>query len=284
MKRFWLGAIGLLGLLFIIGGCSQGSGGSGAEEDGKKVVKVAISDEVNPPFLYADENNNPIGYDMDYMREVEKRLPEYKFEYIWGEEESNLVGVATGKYDFAINWFFKNPEREEKFLFPEHEYGYSLTSLVTKKDRNDIKTLDDMVGKKFPPMSPSGGLRAILNEYNEQHSDRPLTIESMDSPSNAENLKLVDKGKADAMFINVTTFNEVQKELNLDLKVAGIISKEPIWTVFNKKNEELAKKMDEVTVELKEDGTLSELAEKWFGVDFFKDLEYINQEGFKFEK
>lgn len=141
-----------------------------------------------------------------------------------------------------------------------------------------------MVGKKFPPMSPSGGLRAILNAYNEQHPDRPLTIESMDSPSNAENLKLVDKGKADAMFINVTTFNEIQKELQLDLKVAGIISKEPIWTVYNKENEELAKKIDEATVELQEDGTLSKLAEKWFGVDFFQDLEYINEEGFKFEK
>ncbi|RST71500.1 transporter substrate-binding domain-containing protein [Siminovitchia acidinfaciens] len=281
MKKIWAGAVALVGLILITSGCSQSSG---KEDDGKQVVKVAISDEVNPPFLYADENNEPIGYDMDYMKEVEKKLPDYKFEYIWGEEESNLVGVDTGKYDLAINWFFKNPERQEKFLYPEHEFGYSLTSLVTKKDRDDIKTLDDMVGKKFPPVSPSGGLRAILNAYNEKHSDNPLTLESMESPSNAENLKMVDKGKADAMFINVTTFNEIQKELDLDLKVGGIVSKEPIWTVYNKDNAELAKEIDNVTAELIEDGTLSKLAEKWFGVDFFQDLEYINEEGFNFEK
>lgn len=282
MKKLWAGAVALLGLILIISGCSQSA--ANKSDDGKKVIKVAISDEVNPPFLYADENNEPIGYDMDYMKEIEKKLPDYKFEYVWGEEESNLVGVDTGKYDFAINWFFKNPEREEKFLYPEHEFGYSLTSLVTKKDRDDIKTLDDMVGKKFPPVSPSGGLRAILNAYNDNHPDNPLTLESMDSPSNAENLKLVDKGKADAMFINVTTFNEIQKELDLDLKVAGIISKEPIYTVFSKDNEELAKEIDQATVELTEDGTLSKLAEKWFEVDFFQDLEYINEEGFNFEK
>lgn len=282
MKKLWAGAVALLGFIFIISGCSQST--AKESDDGKKVVKVAISDEVNPPFLYADENNEPIGYDIDYLKEVEKKLPDYKFEYIWGEEESNLVGVDTGKYDFAINWFFKNPERQEKFLYPEHEFGYSLTSLVTKKDRDDIKTLDDMVGKKFPPVSPSGGLRAILNSYNDQHPDNPLTLESMDSPSNAENLKMVDKGKADAMFINVTTFNEIQKELNLNLKVAGIISKEPIFTVYSKENAELAKEIDQATVELTEDGTLSKLAEKWFGVDFFQDLEYINEEGFNFEK
>ncbi len=281
MKKLWAGAVTLFGLILFISGCSQSTT---KESDGKKVIKVAISDEVNPPFLYADEKNEPIGYDIDYMKEIEKKLPDYKFEYIWREEESNLVGVDTGKYDFAINWFFKNPERQEKFLYPEREFGYSLTSLVTKTDRDDIKTLDDMVGKKFPPVSPSGGLRAILNAYNEQHSDNPLTLESMESPSNAENLKMVDKGKADAMFINVTTFNEIQKELDLDLKVAGVVSKEPIWAVYNKDNTELAKEMDKATSELIEDGTLSKLADKWFGVDFFQDLDYINEEGFNFEK
>ena len=37
-----------------------------------------------------------------------------------------------------------------------------------------------MVGKKFPPMSPGGGLRSILNGYNANNPDNPLTIESME--------------------------------------------------------------------------------------------------------
>lgn len=280
MKRFWAAILGI-GLIFNIAGCSSSSTGSNGYSD-KEVIKVALSDEINPPFLFTDENNDPIGYDVDYLKELEKKLPEYKFEYIFGEEETNLVGVGTGKYDFAINWFFKNPERQEKFLFPEHEFGYSLTSLVTKKSRNDIKTLDDMVDKKFPPVSPSGGLRSILNSYNDQHPDNSLTLESIENPSTADNLKRVSDGKADAIFINVTTFNEAQKKLNLDLKVSGIVSKEPIWTVFNRNEKELAKKIDKATAELTEDGTLSKLAEKWFEVDFFKDIDYIKEEGFKF--
>lgn len=283
MRKLLLLATIILGLSVFVAGCSDSSESSNETEDGKQVIKVAISDEVNPPFLYADENNEPIGYDMDFLAEVEKRLPEYEFEYIWGEEETNLVGVDTGKYDFAINWFFKNPEREEKFLYPEHEYGYSLTALITKTDRDDIKTLDDMVGKKFPPMSPSGGLRTILNAYNDKNPDNPLTIESMDAPSNAENMKMVDRGEADAVFLNVTTFNAVQEELNLDLKVGGIISKEPVYIVYRKDHTELAEKIDEITVELIEDGTLPELAEKWFDVNFFEDLDYINEQGFEFE-
>ncbi len=283
MKKLILTAIVALVSIFIIAGCSNDAS-NGKTEDGKKVIKVALSDDVNPPFLYTDDENNPIGYDMDYLKEIEKKFPDYTFKYQFGEEETNLVGVATGKFDIAINWFFSNPEREEKFLYPENEYGYSLTSLITKKDRNDIKTLDDMVGKTFAPMSPGGGLRSILNGYNNKHQDNPLTIESIDHPSNANNLKLVNEGKADAVFLNKTTFDAVQKELNLDLKVGGIVSKEPIYVVFNKEHTELAEQFDKATAELIEDGTLSKLSEKWFGTDVFQDLDYINEKGFEYKQ
>ncbi|ASV68184.1 MULTISPECIES: transporter substrate-binding domain-containing protein [Cytobacillus] len=279
MKGLKITFLLIISVLFIAG-CSSSS--NGTTEDGKKVITVAISDEVNPPFLYADDNNEPIGYDMDYLKEVEKKLEDYHFEYVWGEEEANLVGVDTGKYDFAINWFFKNPEREEKFLYPEQEFGYSLTSLVTQPNRDDIKTLEDMVGKKLAPMSPSGGLRTILNSYNKNNPDEQIDIESIEFPSNADNLERVNDGKDDAMFINVTTFNAVQKELDLNLKVAGIVSKEPVYTVFNKEHTELAKEFDDVTKELIEDGTLPDLAEKWFEVNFFENLDYINEENYKF--
>lgn len=285
MKRFSITAIISFALLLIISACSSDENDKQPKttDDGKQVITVALSDEVNPPFLYTDENNNPIGYDMDYLKEVEKRLPNYKFEYVFGEEEANLVGVDTGKYTFAINWFFKNPEREKKFLYPEHEYGYSLTALVVHKNRNDIRTLEDMVGKKLAPMAPSGGLRTIMNGYNVKNPDKQIEIETIEFPSNADNLKGVAEGRYDAVFINVTTFNEIQKELNLDLKVGGIISKEPVYVVFNKNETELAKKFDEITTELIEDGTLPKLAEKWFGVNFFEDLDYIQREGFQYE-
>lgn len=285
MKRFSITAIFSFALLLIISACSSDENNkqSKTSEDGKQVVTVALSDEVNPPFLYTDDKNNPIGFDMDYLIEVEKRLSDYKFEYVFGEEEANLVGIDTGKYTFAINWFFKNPEREKKFLYPEHEYGYSLTALVVHKDRNDIRSLEDMVGKKLAPMAPSGGLRTILNGYNAKNPDKKIDIETIEFPSNADNLKGVAEGRYDAVFINVTTFNEIQKELNLDLKVGGIVSKEPVYVVFNKNETELAKKFDEITTELIEDGTLPKLAEKWFGVNFFEDLDYIQREGFQYE-
>ena len=273
--------LGLTGVL--LAGCGA-SDEKATSENGAEIVKVALSDEVNPPFLSTTDKNSPVGYDIDYLEEVEKKLDgKYEFEYQFGEEESNLIGVSTNKFDFAINWFFKNPEREEKFLYGDPEYGYSMTALITRQDTDDIKTFEDLQGKKLAPMAPSGGLRTILNSYNENNPDKAVEIDTIESPSNADNLKGLAEGKYDAVFLNVSTFNAIQEELNLDIKVGGIVSKEPVFIVYNKKNEELQQAINEATKELEEDGTLSELAEKWFEVDFFQDLEFINQEQYKFD-
>ena len=277
-----LAILGLTGTL--LAGCSSSSEKK-VSDSGAEIVKVALSDEVNPPFLYTDGNNAPIGYDMDYLEEVEKKLDgKYEFEYQFGEEESNLIGVSTNKFDFAINWFFKNPEREEKFLYGNPEYGYSMTALITREDTNDIRTFEDMKDKKLAPMAPSGGLRTILNSYNDKNPDKAVEIDTIEQPSNADNLKGLEEGKYDAVFLNVSTFNAIQKELDMNIKVGGIVSKEPVYIVYNKQNEELQKAINEATKELTEDGTLSELAEKWFEVDVFQDLDYINQEQYQFDK
>lgn len=54
--------------------------------------------------------------------------------------------------------------------------------------------------------------------------------------------------------------------------------------MYNKQNEAIQKDINEATKELTEDGTLSKLAEKWFEVDFFKDVDYINQKQYQFNK
>lgn len=253
----------------------SGCGPITKENDHKKVIKVALSAEVNPPFLYTDSDNNPIGYDMDYMRMLEKKLPQYDFQYEFGEEESNVVGIGVGKFDMGINWFFKTPEREQKFLYQKEPYVYSLTTLIVHNDTHDIESLDDLHNKRLTPMAPSGGLYSILTGYNKSHK-QPIDIDEIHKVSNGENFKMIESKRRDAMFLNLTTYQAIQKELNADVKVGGVVSKESIHVLYNKKNTRLQKDIDQATKELKEDGSLEQLSKKWFSFNVFDDKESLN--------
>ncbi|MCJ1765257.1 transporter substrate-binding domain-containing protein [Mammaliicoccus sciuri] len=261
----------LMMLIISLSGC----GTITKENNGKKVVKVALSAEVNPPYLYTDSDNKPVGYDMDYMKELEKKLPQYDFQYEFGEEESNVVGIGVGKFDMGINWFFKTPEREQKFLYQKEPYVYSLTTLIVHNDTNDIETLDDLQHKRLTPMSPSGGLYSILTGYNKTHNNQ-IDIDEIHKVSNGENFKMIESKRRDAMFLNLTTYQAIQKELNADVKVGGVVSKESVHILYNKKNTQLQKDIDKATKELKEDGTLEELSKKWFGFNIFDDKDSLN--------
>ncbi|MBF0772729.1 MULTISPECIES: transporter substrate-binding domain-containing protein [Mammaliicoccus] len=261
----------LMMLIISLSGC----GTITKENNGKKVVKVALSAEVNPPYLYTDSDNKPVGYDMDYMKELEKKLPQYDFQYEFGEEESNVVGIGVGKFDMGINWFFKTPEREQKFLYQKEPYVYSLTTLIVHNDTNDIETLDDLQHKSLTPMSPSGGLYSILTGYNKTHKNQ-IDIDEIHKVSNGENFKMIESKRRDAMFLNLTTYQAIQKELNADVKVGGVVSKESVHILYNNKNTQLQKDIDKATKELKEDGTLEELSKKWFGFNIFDDKESLN--------
>ncbi|MGO3272937.1 MAG: transporter substrate-binding domain-containing protein [Staphylococcus equorum] len=248
----------------------------------KKEVKVALSAEVNPPYLYTNKDNEFVGLDMDYMKLIEKKLPQYDFKYEVGEEESNLVGIGSGKFDMGINWFFKTPEREKQFLYQYVPYSYALPLLVVNKGNNDIHSLQDLPGKKITPMAPSGGLYSILTQFNKDHSPK-IDINTIQEPSNGDNLKMVSQGRRDAMFLNWNTYKAIQEQINADVKIGGIVKKEPLHIVYNKKHQKLHDDVDRATQELKDEGKLQSLSKKYFDINVFDDLSEINEQKDKLE-
>ncbi|WP_240422058.1 transporter substrate-binding domain-containing protein [Paenibacillus periandrae] len=246
---------------------------SGAKQT---VVKVATSSVPFPALYNIDDKGNTSGYVVDYFKILEERLPEYKFQYEPADINGQLIGTETGKYDIAGWVWFKNAERQEKYVFSE-PFGYSPTVLTTKKERNDIHSLDDVVNKKLVPMTPNSGLRSIILEYNRQHPGKEIAITDVDKFTIAGDLKMVASGQYDVDYKNLAQVEAVNKELNLGLKVAAVITKEPIYFLFNKKQGELAEKIGKITKELKENGTLSKLSEKWYGFDVYKDTTEIQQ-------
>lgn len=199
-------------------GCSQVQKSS--NQNKKEEIKVAISAEVNPPYLYTNKQNEFAGLDIDYLKLLEKKLPQYQFKYEVGEEESNLVGIGAGKFDMGINWFFKTPEREKQFLYQDVPYSYALPLIVVHQNNSDIHALNDLPEKKLTPMAPSGGLYSILSQYNNSHSQK-IDIDTIQEPSNGDNLKMVSNARRDAMILNGTLIMQFKNRLMLTSKLVA---------------------------------------------------------------
>jgi L-cystine transport system substrate-binding protein len=225
-----------------------------------------------PQVTFIDTNNKLTGYDVELLREVDKRLPEYEFEFQTAEFKSLLLNLDTKKIDFVANQMEKNPDREKKYLFSKESYAYWKTKILVAKDNNTIKSIDDLKGKKALTTATSAEA-TILENYNKANNNAIKIVYSSGAANDTVNQLATGRvdGSVGADFILPITDPEGK------LKTVGpILTESQILFVFRKDDPEeqlLSDKIDGVIKELKADGTLSKLSLQWLKIDVTKETD-----------
>lgn len=269
----------LLAVMVIVltfGMTACGNGGSGSAEntssDGDSALKsLTVGISASPkPFNYQDENGELTGLEVDMLKHIaEKNNIDLNFEIT--EFESMFVGLDAGRYDLIVGNISKKPEREEKYLLSSEPYFRSKIALITAEGNTEIKTVEDLGGKKVP--AGAGRANALFMEsYNEQHPDNPIDIQYTDADASAALIDL-NNGRYDACIYNTTYVSGVTQEYGYNFNVYDIpnaddIEKPEAWFLFSKTNTDLRDFFDEQIAAMKEDGSLSELSVKYFGEDY----------------
>lgn len=201
------------------------------------------------------------GYDVEVMREVGKRLGlEVTFE-IMGID-SMLPAIKSGRIDVAANDIEATAKRKEEFNFSE-PYKYSYTTMVVRKEDNSgINSLEDLKGKKY-----GGGATTIFGQIAEHFG---AEVVPYGNAPNEAYLRDVHNGRTDVVIndyylckFGVAAFPEFDIHLHPDLKFHP--TEQAI--VIPKGEDELTEKINEALNEMREDGTLSELAIKFYKED-----------------
>lgn len=212
------------------------------------------------------------GYDVEVLKEVFDRLDGYDLQIEVTDIPSVFSGVTSGTYQIGVNNFSYNEERAKSYLYsyPYDKIGYVF---VTKKGAPEVKTFADAAGKSFEGQSGVSVTTAI-ESWNEKNPDKKIDITYTDADT-AITLQHIEDGTTDLAIIDVAMYNAYQKEYNYDI-VANQISDDDAkaiadnsyaYYIFPKDQEELRDKVDEELKELKKDGTLSKLSQKYFGQD-----------------
>jgi polar amino acid transport system substrate-binding protein len=243
-------------ILTLVVGCSSSPSTS---KDSKDEIVIGIDDKF-APMGFRDENNEIVGFDIDYAKAAgEKMGKEVVFQPIdWSTKESEL---NSGRIDLIWNGYTITDERKEKVLFTK-PYLKNAQVIVTKAD-STISKLDHLSGKVVGVQSLSSASDAL--NANTIASKIKTVTEFKDNVLALSDLKI---GRIDAVVIDqiVADYYMTKEEGTFKL-LDDSLAPEEYGIGVKKGNEELLNNLQKALDELNEDGTATEISEKWFGED-----------------
>lgn len=270
MKKSKIITLGLATLLTmsVLVGCSSKSSSTSAEKTSSTTPKTIVIGTGNAfkPYCYLDDKGNLAGYEYEVLKEVNKRLPQYKFEYQPQEFKNILIGLGANKVDVAAHQFEKNSEREQKYSFAEESYTTFILRITVKKDRTDINSIKDLEGKNVK-VSPGSNDAYVLEQYNKQHNNAiKLVYSSEDSTTTVKN---IEDGRIDAFISIKRIVEDLNKTYGDKLKTVGDpIATSSTYYIFRKEDNQLKADIDKTIKAMKADGTLSKLSKDTLGGDY----------------
>ena len=211
------------------------------------------------PWTYHDENDNLVGYDVEVATKIAEKLG-VEPQFIEGEWDGLLAGLDAGRYDIMVNGVDVTPERAEKYDFST-PYAYNRTAVITKADNDTINTLDDLNGKNTA--------NTISSTYAQLAEQYGATVTGVDDLN--QTFELLLSGRIDATLNAEVTFYDYTKEHpDANVKIAVLSDDANEIAIPMRKGDEtttLRAAIDQAIEELRADGTLSALSEKYFGTD-----------------
>ena len=225
---------------------------------GKLVVGV---EGTYPPFTYHDDNGELTGLDIELGKALADKLGvEVEFqEAAW---DSLLIGIDTERFDTVINSVSITDERAEKYDFSD-PYYYEARRVVVRADDDSIHGHEDLNGKKIATNTTN----AFIPWYEEQG------VEVVGVDTSGEAIDLLLSGRVDFVGINVPVLNAYLQEhpdAADKVKEAFVIpnSEDVIAIPVRKGEPEFLDAINAALAELREEGTLKEISEKYLGGDY----------------
>ena len=223
----------------------------------KEGVLTVATEGTYAPFSFYDEKGELTGYDVDVARAVAKKL-NLKIEFLTAPWDAMLAAFDAGKADAVFNQVSITEERKKKYELSE-PYTVTYGAIIVHKDNDSIKSFADLNGKKNADSATSNWAK-VAASYGAQN----VTVDSF-----AKSMELLIAGRVDSVLRdNIVFLDFAKNQPAAPVKIAAVGSeKDYIGVAVQKGNAELTEQINKALAELKAEGKLKEISQKYFGKD-----------------
>ena len=237
-----------------------------ADNSGDLLAQIQQRDEIVfgtegtwSPWTYHDENDQLVGFDIEVAQKVAEKLG-VKATFVEGEWDGLLAGVDGGRYDSMANGVEITEERAQKYDFSD-PYCYIRTAIIVKSDDDSINSFEDLNGK-----TTANTISSTYATLAESYGAKTTGVDDLN-----QTIELLLNGRVDATLnAEVTYFDYLKEHPDANIKIAALTNDASQVAFPVRKGDETAtlrEALNQAINELREDGTIAEISEKYFGTD-----------------
>ncbi|MCM3846116.1 amino acid ABC transporter substrate-binding protein [Pseudonocardia sp. DR1-2] len=246
MRRTILALAAALLALTTLVGCSSG---------GSDTLRIGTEGTYSP-FSFQGPDGQLTGYDVEVARAVGAKLGK-EVEFVQTPWDSIFAALESKRIDLVANQVTVNDERKARYDLST-PYTVSEGVIVTRADDTAIRSLADLRGRTTA--------QSATSNWAEVARGAGANVEAVEGFVQA--VQLLKDGRIDATVNDTLAVGEYEKSTgDKGVKVAGTTGDTSEQAFAARKDSGLMPDVDRALAELRADGTLKQLSEKYFGSD-----------------
>ncbi len=238
----------------LLGGC--GSTTNSGDRLASGVLRVG-TEGTYAPFSFQDPATGQLaGYDVDVANAVGQKLGK-RVEFVQTPWDSIFAALEANRFDVVANEVTITPERQSKYDLSE-PYSVGEGVIITRANDDSITSLGDLKGKTVGA--------TITSNWAQISRDAGATVAPVEGFTQA--ITLLSQGRVDAVVNDSIAFHAYQAETNnQSVKIGATIGEKSEQGFAARKDSGLLPELNSALNELKADGTLTAISQKYLKAD-----------------